>query len=215
LLLTRKEAFVGWVAAEANLNHANLQWATIDMERFLVARQTPDLPAFDAAEALALAGCDLVVIDSLAAVIGSPVDRPLYQVLSEGLPRLLRALRQTGSVAILTNQERHIPRSRARYTPGAGAALARLVNYKIRLEKGAYIYDAGIIVGSKIRFQVIRNGDGEGGRGVFNLSYSRGLYDRRRANRNVIDGEVSGGEESGGAASRHQHSRPGGSHVFD
>ena len=183
------ETVCGWVCAEQNLRPANLEWAEVDSSRLAVVRQTPSLPGLEAAVQLIESGCSLVVVDSIAALIGEGIDSPLHLVLGNGLEKVRIAARAHNAGVLLTNQERGLEMSRKRTQCGSGFALVRDMDYRIGLRPGEGIYRAGIQRGYRVHFEVTKPSD-LFTTGRFNLHVDRGLYDLRGT-------QVPPGEENG------------------
>ncbi len=184
--LADPEAWAAWVPAEPALSTVNLRWAGVDPERLLLLPPGDGAPGLALAREVVEAGCPLVVVDSIAALLGSEPEVGLKQVLGDprdGLLPLKDAAEQTGALVILTDQERSIPGSRVSYHAGACPALTRLVDGRIRLRAGEGLYDIGIRVGMRVHFEVGKNGpDMEKWHrdGRFNCYWSAGLKDLRR-----------------------------------
>lgn len=177
------DLFAGWVSTEAPLTAVNAIWAGIDPYRMVVARQETGYAGLDLATDLVQAGCQVVVVDSIAGIQGETADGLYYQVLSRGLSRLSAALIQTGAVAILTNQERQIIGGNSTRHAASCRALTRLVDVHIRLKTGAGLYRGGVKRGMRVQFTLVKNGPdpAEWGRsGRFLCYWDRGLVDAPR-----------------------------------
>ncbi len=180
------DTIAAWVSTEVPLTAANLRWAGINTDRLIVARQCPSLPGLDIACGMVEGGCSLVVVDSVAALTGQPEDT-LREVLGRSLGPLKESVEEHRALVILVNQERHCGRSHRLSSSGASIALLRACNYRLRLRTGEGIYRGGIWQGSRIHFQIASNGYNldSGGSGVFNCSWSSGLYDLRGQHNNL------------------------------
>lgn len=174
---------VGWVGTEQSLNLRNLAWAGIALpeENFLIARQSPSYSGITLARALLLYGAKVVVIDSLTALLGDPLDQPLFQVLSQGLPQLKRLAREQGALVIGTSQTRRAFRHTevpAGWTP----SLVKLMDARVQLWAGEGLYRGGEPRGARLHFCLTKNGPRPrdwGRNGRFNLLWGQGLRDLR------------------------------------
>jgi len=182
-LLEEPDRAVGWVCTETNLTSQNLRWAGVDPERLVVVRQYPGLPGLEAARELVLGGCDLVVVDSVAALIGRN-EETLLSTLGEGLGPLKQAVQETGAVVIFTNQERSQGGYGRVSSAGVSVALLRSLDYRVHLQTGDGLYRGGVQRGIRVYFHLTQNGKdtanwGRGGR--FSCYWVEGLKDLQTA----------------------------------
>ena len=172
---------VGWVCTEANISKRNMVWAGVDPEGVVVVRQQPNMPGLTAACVMVEEGCKIVVIDSVAALIDEE-NKPLPQVISNGLYRVKCAAIENEALIILTNQERSKIPGRALVRSGTCPALNRLVDVSIRLQSGQGLYRGGVPEGVRIYWKLTKNMnrlDNWDSVGRVNLYYRDGLRDVR------------------------------------
>jgi cell division inhibitor SulA len=171
------EACVGWVQVENLLTETNLRWAGVDLDRIVVARQSPDLPGLDLAREMIEGGCSVVVVDSIAA-LSAGEESSLVATLGMGIPVLKEAAQEHQALVLLTNQDRTVHQARGLRRAGSSPVLARFIDCHIRLTVGEGRYRAGEKIGCKVHFKVV-SGPGAGTSGRFNMDYSAGLFDLR------------------------------------
>lgn len=182
-LQTDPNTIAGWVCTENSLTLENLHWAGIRRDRpLIVARQCPSLPGLDAAKEMVDGGCNLVVIDSIAALMSESEDT-LRETLGRGLGPLKNAAEDHDALVILINQERHIGLASRLSSSGASIALLRACRYRVHLRTGEFYYRGGIPYGNYIHFRITCNGDDPdrwGRFGAFKCHWLSGLSDLRR-----------------------------------
>jgi hypothetical protein len=177
-----EEQYAAWVCAETNLSMTQIQWAKIDWTNLLVAKQHPLAPALELAREYVDAGCGLVVVDSVSALISSSVDEPLSKVIGTGLPLLKASLQREGAVGILLNQDRALMPGRSTQHSGSCPVLVKLVDCRIRLASGAGLYRGPSLEGIRIHFKLAKNGSNLsrwGAEGKFSCYWRGGLKDVR------------------------------------
>jgi hypothetical protein len=152
-LQSTTDAPIGWVCAESNISKRNMDWAGV-----VRVRQSPVMPGLEAAILFLEEGCKLVIVESIASLVGRDMERPLTQVISEDLFKVKCLAIENAAMVLLTNQERMIPESRIVQPAGSCPALRRLVDCEIRLQCGQGIYRGGIQRGTRIYFQITKNG---------------------------------------------------------
>lgn len=151
-----QERVCAWVATETELSLPTLQWAGVDPQQLLLTRQTADLGGLELAKALIEEGAALVVVDSVSALLGGSLERPLAQLLLPGLFRLKQTAREKGALVILTNQERRD--GGVTYVTGSSPGLNRLLDYRIRVWSGEGLYHHGHQIGVRQYFSLVQNG---------------------------------------------------------
>lgn len=152
------EVLAGWICAGSRLTQENLAWAGLDTTRLVVDEQTYGLPGLEAAIHMITHGCRVIVIDTLAGVVGEEEETPLTHVLSGGLYRLRVAAREHGALVLMTNQERTDPEHRVTRHAGACPALIRLVDCQIRLRSGMGLFRGAFQTGARLHFNIMKNG---------------------------------------------------------
>lgn len=182
--LADPEIVVGWICAGSRLTRENVAWAGLDVSRLVVDEQTYALPGIEAAIQMIAHGCQVVVLDTLAGLVGEEETAPLTHVLSGGLYRLKAAARQRGALVILTNQERNNPEHRITRHAGACPALVRMVDCQVRLQSGMGLFRGAFQTGQRVIFHIMKNGPdlstwGRSGR--FNVHFVGGLSDLKGA----------------------------------
>jgi len=182
--MANPEVVVGWICAGSRLTRENVEWAEIDTTRFVIDEQTYGLPGLEAAIHMITHGCRLVVLDTLAGVVGEDEETPLTFVLSGGLYRLKAAAKRHGALVILTNQERNDTQHRVTRHAGACPALVRLVDCQIRLRSGMGLFRGAFQMGMRVHFDIMKNGPDFsvwGQQGRFNAHWEGGLSDLKGA----------------------------------
>jgi hypothetical protein len=175
--------YAGWVATETRLTEGNTRWAGITgetAERFVVGHQAGEYLGTRLAEAMLTSGVKVVVIDSVASLLGEEPEVPLYRVLSRDIPKLKTLATQEEALILLTNQERRSPNLRTNYEVGSCPALNRLVDAKVRLSLGENLRKYGEHHGVRVHFHLLKNGPDMSRwdrRGRFNLYWKGGLMD--------------------------------------
>jgi RecA/RadA recombinase len=187
LLQQDPEALVGWLYTETPPTPYNLEWAGIDAGRFLVAPPSGNISPLEVAKRLIegvedSAGCNLVVIDSLAGLAELDAQHEplaLKRMIGGGLPPLARAAMEHGALVILLNQERQM--ARVKVISGLSRTLTRYVDARVRLRTGESLMRAATQTGFRVHFE-IGKGAAEGAErtGRFNLHFARGLSDLRK-----------------------------------
>lgn len=174
------DALVGWVCAETNLGADNLRWAGVDLDGLVIARQTEAMPGLTAAKIMVEEGVNVVVVDSIAALLGDEPGLYLAATLGRGLPALREAAQQHGAVVLLTNQERSVGLGHVTSHAGAGRLLYRMLDAQIHLRSGAGLFRGGVQRGMRIHFTLVKNGEETerwGRVGKFNCYWQAGLKD--------------------------------------
>lgn len=178
----QEEHYAGWVCAETHLSLTQIQWAQIDWTHLIVAKQHPLVPGLEMARELVDAGCGLVVVDSISALISEKVEEPLQKVIGTSLPLLKASLVREGAIGILLNQDRSLMPGRASQHSGACPVLVKLVDCRIRLSSGAGLYRGPSLEGMRIHFSLAKNGPNLsrwGAEGKFSCYWRTGLKDVR------------------------------------
>lgn len=184
---------VMWVCTEANLNLHNINWANLDLADLIIGWQTPEISALDIARMAVEEGIKLVVIDSVSALISGTPMTPLNNVIGARMPALYRAVTENDAIVLLTNQERTLPGTRAVYTTGNGRTLNRLLDVRVKLNRGENLYRGGIQVGTRINFSVQKNGEDIstwGYIGKFTCLWQGGLKDLKNVQKEEVDNGV-------------------------
>ncbi len=178
------------VDAEGALDPAYARRLGLDPRRLLVSRPASAEQAFAVAETLAGSGIDLVVIDSVAALlpqgeievpIGAGVRGLHARVVGEAMERLARRLRGTPTVVLALDQLRlRLGAANGPVeTSGGGEALRYLAAQRLEIRRiGALLRD-GRIAGNRVRVRVVKNLFSQPGRAVeLDLDFDTGFGPR-------------------------------------
>ncbi len=179
-----RNVVVGWICAGSRLTQENVEWATLDTSRLVIDEQTYGLPGIEASIHMISHGCQVVVLDTIAGIVGEDEETPLTFVLSGGLYRLKAAAREHGALVLLTNQERMDTENRITRHAGACPALIRLIDCQIRLRSGMGLFRGAFQTGARIHFDVGKNGPDLstwGKKGRFSVHWNGGLSDLKGA----------------------------------
>lgn len=165
----RKGGTAAFVDVEHALDPAYAKRIGVDTENLLVSQPNAGEEALDIAETLVRSGaCDIIVIDSVAALVtraeleGEMGDQHMgvqARLMSLALRKLTGSISQTKSCVIFTNQLREkigIMFGNPEVTPG-GRALKFYASVRLDIRRIESIKHGDEIIGNRVRVKVVKN----------------------------------------------------------
>lgn len=171
-----------YICTEQTITSTNIEWADIDKTNLIVGRQTSEYCGLEICRDVLGSGIQLVVIDSIAALVEGSQGGEIRSILGKHLPSIGNLVRETESIVLLLNQERHSLGSSKTLPVARCPITTRLIDCRIELSTGLNIRKGPFIVGYRVHFNIGKNGPDTsrwnvGGR--FNCYWQKGLTDMR------------------------------------
>ncbi|KKR80478.1 MAG: Protein RecA [Candidatus Daviesbacteria bacterium GW2011_GWC1_40_9] len=156
----KKGGAAAFIDAEHALDPQRAQRVGVNLDELLISQPDTGEQALEIADTLIRSGgIDVIVIDSVAALVPNAVMGMQARLMSQALRKLTGAISNTNTIAIFTNQLRQkigVMFGNPETTTG-GLALKFYASVRLDIRKIENIKNGDVVVGSRHRVKVVKN----------------------------------------------------------